>query len=233
MKRIIQIILILGIIIGGIYYYMNFIKKNETGEGNPTFGITQVLIENEKINEGGENYTVDITYPKTTIEFIDNDTFSFITGILNKFKSDIENETPCVDCPDWQKTLFINYEVVHNNDGIFSLKFSTETFLGGAHPTHIISTKNYGLKEKKIIKFEDVITGQALLDKISQISSDYFKHQQLEYDLFVDGFEAKKENYLNFNLKKDSIVFYFQEYQIAPYVAGPQQIEIKLIDLNK
>lgn len=122
--------------------------------------------------------------------------------------------------------------MIYNNDGIFSLKFSTETFLGGAHPTHIISTKNYGLQDKKIIKFEDIITGQALLDKISQISSDYFKRQQLEYDLFVDGFQAKKENYLSFNLKKDSIVFYFQEYQIAPYVAGPQQIEIKLIDLN-
>jgi hypothetical protein len=99
MKRIIQIILILGIIIGGVYYYINFIKNNDTGE-NPTFGITQAIIENEKISEGGKNYTVDITYPKTTVGFVDSDISSFITGILNKFKSDIKNETPCVDCPD-------------------------------------------------------------------------------------------------------------------------------------
>ena len=65
------------------------------------------------------------------------------------------------------------------------------------------------------------------------ITLDYFKHQQLEYDLFTDGLEAKKENYERFNLKKDSVIFYFPEYQIAPYVAGPQQIEIKLNDLNK
>ena len=231
MKKIYLIIFVALILIGGIYCYNCVFKKTKgITTTNPTFGVTQVLVKDEKISEGGKNYTMDITYPTVNLEFIDKDIDSFIKKQVSDFKKDIGTE---VISPNWQNTLFINYEVVYNNDGLLGLKFDTELFTGGAHPNHFINTKNYGLKEKKIVKFEDIITGQAILDRIANISLNYFKHQKLDFDLFTDGFVAKKENYPNFNLTKDSIIFYFQEYQIAPYVAGSQKIEIKLTDLNK
>jgi len=231
MKKIYIIIFVAILLVGGIYYYNNVFKKGGmTATTNPTFGVTQVVITDAKISDGGKNYTMDITYPTVSIDFIDQDINSYVQGQITQFKKDIGTE---VISPNWQNTLFINYEVVNNNDGLFSLKFDTELFTGGAHPNHLIITRNYDLKQKKLIAFENIVPDQTTLDKVADISLNYFKKQGLEFDLFMDGFAAKKENYNNFNLKKDSVIFYFQEYQIAPYVAGEQQIEIKLTDLKK
>ncbi len=235
MKKILWIIVVLLLIIGGVYYGSHFIKNGTNTEtDNPVFGTTQVVINEKKITEGGKNYTIDVTYPTVDVEFIDQDINSFITEEVDDFKKIINaiKESPN---PDWSYTLFVNYSVAFNNEGIFSLRFDTEEFVGGAHPSHMIFTKNYDLKNRKLINFDDIITNQTVIDKISQISLDYFKRQQLEYDLFVDGLAAKKDNFNHFNLKKDSISIYFPEYQIAPYVAGPQQIEItfKQLGINK
>jgi len=229
MKKTTLIILALILIIGGMYYYNKFVK-NKVINNNPIFGKTQVTVNNKKITEGGKNYTIDITYPLVDVKFVDEDMNKLINEQIDQFKNDIGTE---VISPNWQNTLFINYEIINNSDSLLSLKFDVELFTGGAHPNHFIITRNYDLDTESIITLWTILEDQEGLNKVALITLDYFKHQQLEYDLFTDGLEAKKENYERFNLKKDSVIFYFPEYQIAPYVAGPQQIEIKLNDLNK
>jgi len=229
MKKTTLIILALILIIGGIVCYNKFIK-NKVINNNPIFGKTQVMVNNKKITEGGKNYTIDITYPLVDVKFVDEDMNKLINEQISQFKTDIGTE---VISPNWQNTLFINYEVINNSDSLLSLKFDVELFTGGAHPNHFIITRNYDLDTERIITLWTILENQEGLNKVSLITLDYFKHQQLEYDLFTDGLGAKKENYERFNLTKDSVIFYFPEYQIAPYVAGSQQIEIKLNDLKK
>ena len=65
-----------------------------------------------------------------------------------------------------------------------------------------------------------------MLNTLSQYSLDHFQNKELEYDLFLEGFEPKKENFSTFALTDSSMILYFNEYQIAPYAAGNFQIEI-------
>jgi len=65
-----------------------------------------------------------------------------------------------------------------------------------------------------------------MLETLSQYSLDHFQKQNLEYDLFLEGLEAKKENFSVFNLTDESMIIYFNEYQIAPYVAGNFELAI-------
>jgi len=147
MKKTTLIILALILIIGGIVCYNKFIK-NKVINNNPIFGKTQVMVNNKKITEGGKNYTIDITYPLVDVKFVDEDMNKLINEQISQFKTDIGTE---VISPNWQNTLFINYEVINNSDSLLSLKFDVELFTGGAHPNHFIITRNYDLDTESII----------------------------------------------------------------------------------
>lgn len=82
------------------------------------------------------------------------------------------------------------------------------------------------VSEKREITFEEIITDDDILTNISKYALTYFKNKKLEYNLFEEGFESKKENYQVFALTNNSIIFYFNEYQIAPYVAGSFEMEL-------
>src|SRR5437867_10672541 len=44
---------------------------------------------------------------------------------------------------------------------------------------------------------------------------------------FSDGAEPRAENYRNWNLTSTGLVVEYNEYQVAPYAAGPQTVEIQ------
>jgi hypothetical protein len=82
------------------------------------------------------------------------------------------------------------------------------------------------VSEKREITFEEIITDEDILINISEYALTYFENKKLEYDLFKEGLDPKKVNYQVFALTNNSIIFYFNEYQIAPYVAGSFEMEI-------
>ena len=48
--------------------------------------------------------------------------------------------------------------------------------------------------------------------------------------LFADGALPKPENYQTFVVGADSVTFIFQEYQVAPYAAGPQEVSLPRVN---
>ena len=47
-----------------------------------------------------------------------------------------------------------------------------------------------------------------------------------------EGTGENPDNYASFVIDGDAIVFYFQAYQVAPYVAGMPSVRIPLADIN-
>ncbi|HNZ83772.1 MAG TPA: DUF3298 domain-containing protein [Candidatus Pacearchaeota archaeon] len=112
---------------------------------------------------------------------------------------------------------------------------------GGAHGYQNLITFTYNVKDKKISKLSDFFSGKAdYLEKISKVarqqliehfSEDIQDEQGLGYvkEMIDMGTEPKEDNFKNFTISQDKIItIYFPQYQVAPYAAGEQKIEINL-----
>ena len=225
MKKFILYIFLAFILVFGFY-----IITTQNHLGNYLSNITttkpmvvnKAAIVNKEIKEDIENYIIDINYPHLDVRELDENISKEINRQISEFKEAVKTPSP----NSAKTTLIIGYKTVYNKDGLVSIKFETEAYTGGAHPSHTIWTKNFTIPDKKEITYEDVILNDSMLETLSQYSLDHFQKQNLEYDLFLEGLEAKKENFSVFNLTDESMIIYFNEYQIAPYVAGNFELAI-------
>jgi len=225
MKKILLFIFLIGIVCLGAYIIRT--QSIRTLKTVPTTTTTtmatdKVIIINETIDEEQENYLINVTYPSTNNEFITEDIKNLIQTRIDNFKKIISEPSP----NSQKMTLSINYGIIFNQEEILSIKFEEESYTGGAHPGHIIFTKNYSIPENIEISFDSVITAESILKDISIFALDYFQKQKFEHKLFLEGLAPKIENYKTFALTNDSIIFYFNEYQIAPYSAGSFELKI-------
>ncbi|HRZ29299.1 MAG TPA: DUF4163 domain-containing protein [Candidatus Paceibacterota bacterium] len=144
MKKIFLSLFLIVIIILGIYIFKtqtqlkNYlaIKTNTptttTTSTTPNNVIT--AITDKIISEDKDNYTIDVHYPITQNQTIDDNIFSNIEKQINEFKEDVKIPSP----NSAKTTLIISYETIFNQDDILSLKFASEAYTGGAHPSHLI-----------------------------------------------------------------------------------------------
>lgn len=121
----------------------------------------------------------------------------------------------------------LGFTVISPLGDLVSLQFGITGYsAGAAHPYHYTRTFNYQLS-----------TGQELtLDQLFLPGADYLKviadycraelQQRLGDAFFAEGADPKPENYHNWNLSSQGLIITFDEYQVAPYAAGPQTIAI-------
>lgn len=130
-------------------------------------------------------------------------------------------------------TLFWSTEVIQSNNNYISVLILQESYTGGAHGSHIARSFNYDVKNKKVIAITDLKS----LDQISQQSRISLKQQFQEKEAWNDEIQdwidegtdpAKSENFKVFTMTPDVVTIYFNEYQVAPYVYGEQQVVIPI-----
>lgn len=127
-------------------------------------------------------------------------------------------------------SLNITYEL-YPSEGYVGVLFKILTDTKGAHPTtdiHTFTIDQFGIRPS--IHFDDY-------QKISDISKATLK-PQLEsedmymQDIFEEGLAPTAENFKYVIEQKDSYIFFFPQYQVAPYAAGIRQVEIPKSELK-
>lgn len=237
-KKFAAVLIIFGIvlILGGVsvYYYRNFVLQNS--EGKQSQKTEEMKVEDKKITDNTKPFKIDIIYP-----YIDGfDEFNqkvenIVNGRINEFKTySLENDAAVkqTDPESYAKyprqyDLDIGYEKGEINENIVSVVFEVYSFVGGAHGATNFIPLNYDTKTKKEIKLADLFLGQP--DYIQKISdyciADLTKQvtqrmESIEGLWIQDGAGPEENNFSIFMIKKDSIVFYFEQYQIASYALG-------------
>jgi len=103
--------------------------------------------------------------------------------------------------------------------GKIFFKVVTDNYLGGAHPTTYINYFGYDLSNKGKVSLSDIINDK---DKLNEVGEKYFRIAfelsdeslaSLGYNFPDDKFQLND----NFYLTDDSIVFYFNPYEITAY----------------
>jgi hypothetical protein len=110
---------------------------------------------------------------------------------------------------------------------ILSIQFGVDAYSdGAAHPYHLTRTLNYDLESGQVLSLDMLFLPGA--DYLTMIA-DYCKAELATRDIgfelgFSGGADPLPENYLNWNLTYEGLLVTFDEYQVAPYAAGKQQV---------
>jgi len=122
----------------------------------------------------------------------------------------------------------INYSVSSANSRVISLYIDVSGYMeGAAHPYHYSRAFNYDLMDARALSLDDLFTpGADYLSRIAAICSSTLESKLDDGFMFRDGAEPTMSNYRNWNLERDSLLIQFNEYQVAPYVVGPQRVTI-------
>jgi hypothetical protein len=126
----------------------------------------------------------------------------------------------------------ISNETYKFSEDIQTVVFNMSFYTGGAHPNSGYKSFTFDVKQDKELTLNDVfLNGNIPWDTISQLVQDDLKTQladMADATTIEQGTGTNPDNYKNWALTSDALIFFFDPYQVAPYVAGPQKVEIPL-----
>ncbi len=131
-------------------------------------------------------------------------------------------------------TLNVSYSLISQYDEIWSLKLDFSFYSdGAAHPGLYSITMNYDLGQARELALSDLfLPNSNYLEAISQYCITELSKQLFFEGSFQDGAAPTAENYHNWNITPDGLLITFDEYQVAPYAAGPQQVTVPFSELR-
>jgi len=189
----------------------------------------------QSIIEYGSNILVGSHYPIYDKDNIDSISENFVTQYIADFKKELANDPYYNKDSDYE--LNIDFETYNAPNNLVSVIFNiTEDSSTLAHPDTKIFTKVYDLSNDIEVELANIMDGE-YLEHISQISENYFRTNEsykdnVDSSIFKEGINPSAENYANFILKEDKIVFIFARYQLFSGNFGMPSVEIPYSDLK-
>lgn len=172
-----------------------------------------------------KQYKIKAYYPDIKYPLLDK----VITDKINKYIDEFKDNV--IDIPVKQNqyyTFYLLYDMYSYQDFI-SYVFSIETYTGGAHPNHDIFTVTYDKSTDKIVTMADLIeTNPNFLNTASSTAREELINNPgiVDINMLNSGTTAEIDNFSRFAFSSDGIVFFFTQYQIAPYSSGTFEITV-------
>ena len=199
----------------------------------------QVSLNSVPFTEQGQpySYTISAQTPRLVgssdprVQRFNDEVFALAQQAIAEFKTNLAALQPTPDST--ASTFDLKYNLLSPPGNILSVKFEIETYYtGAAHPGHVSRTITYDLESGADLNLADLFVPDA--DYLTPISK-FCVAQLITRDIGYEGFElgatATLNNYRNWNITADGLVITFDEYQVAPYAAGPQTVVIPFKDL--
>jgi len=155
-----------------------------------------------------------------------------VTKEVDTFRqSFLQNTAPVMTNGSFLETT---YTLLSQVGDIWSFKFDFHFYAdGAAHPGSYSITLNYDLGQGKELTLADIfLPNSNYLETIANYCVAELSKQAFFEGPFADGAQPTPENYRNWNISPDGIVITFDEYQVAPYAAGPQTVTVPYSELR-
>lgn len=174
--------------------------------------------------------SIKVFYPSTSYEKLNKKIRKNIDAQLLEFKN--------ITLSDYKTNyyLIINYKE-YKYKNIISYIFFSESYIGGAHPIHLLWTINYDTNMNDFITIENLTKkNKNILNDLSEYSYDFiskkkeFKRENI-LEMLKDGTRPLESNFKNILFSRDGLILYFERYQIAPYYYGDYNILIPYGDI--
>ncbi|GEM_PF-1288565 len=228
-KGLLFILVILMILIG-FWVYSNYFLNQEKPAEKPETVINssqeekvakeEILVGNKELKEKN----IAVNYPSFGNQKVDDSIRRSIEIRVKDFKESLDEDED-------DQSLEVTYEIGEYYNEIKSVKY-TYLYSGGARPVTEIECQTYDLAKSERIFLSDIFKeGSDYLNKISGISYEYLIRSSDKESVRI-GTVPEEDNFSNFMIYSDRIVFYFSPCTVDACAAGPRQVPINLSDVN-
>jgi hypothetical protein len=202
----------------------------------------QVMLTSVSFKEEGQSpvYTISVQTPKLAgsdderAQTFNQAVSDLIQSEIEYFRKNLLAQTPAV--PVSAGSFFdAQYVVILQNSELWSLKFNFMGYAdGAAHPYHYSMVFNYDLEQGRKLSLEELfIKDSNFLEVISSHCIFELSKRDIGfYGGFEQGAQPEPKNYRNWNITTNGLMITFDEYQVAPYAAGPQTVTIPYTELK-
>jgi|AntAceMinimDraft_18_1070375.scaffolds.fasta_scaffold00981_3 hypothetical protein len=252
-KIVFGLIAIIGIMILSYILFPSGYRKTPVSI-EKTSNLEEYSEENDKsekievgssvIEEETDSYIINVQYP--VINGLQNEQIQVglnenIRNFINEYTNDFKAGTEEAEIFEEMKSgFYIEFQTNYLSEKFASIKFNgSEYYSGAAHPNNYILSFNYNIPEDKEILLKDLFLPETnYLSVLSDISRKIL-FERFDEDLGVmqgwieQGTEAEEGNFQNFGFTKNSLIIYFNSYQIGPGAIGIQETEIPFENLGK
>ncbi len=200
------------------------------------------ILDHQIIRPGGPGKPlINISYPSLGRSDIDADIRHWATSIADAFEKHLDTEgfglsgreDEAEQGPSYE--LWGSCDVSRPSDAAISLTFEIWTYTGGAHGNQDIITLNYSLITGQRLGLVDLFEAP---ETALQLMSDW-SYRELsrrlgggrQEQMLRDGAAPTVENFSSLTLTPAGLLINFQPYQVAPWAAGAQKVEMPLDEL--
>jgi hypothetical protein len=192
-------------------------------------------------------YTIDAIYPQISgkniskaAEEFNQRVFTMVSNNLQSFKNSVKQDFPHMKTlPEsvQHNQLKVDYDIdVINPLSLVSVRLTIESMQAGrAHPYNQHQVLNFDLLNNKELALSDLFKPDAkFLEAIANYSNSRLQESVNEKDKWMisEGTKPLLKNYKNWNIEADAILITFDEYQVAPHMYGPQEVEVPFSELK-
>ncbi len=186
----------------------------------------------------GSDYTIQTETPVLVANGLDprlspfNDAMvALVQQEVDAFKKNLENlpVTPIA----MGSFLQVRFDQVSPPGNLLSLKFIISYYSdGAAHPGAMSRTVTYDLEAGQFVDLDQLfLPGSDYLGTISAYCIKTLKASEIGEVIDETGAQPTVDNYRSWNVTADGLLITFDEYQVAAYAAGPQQVTVPYSEL--
>ena len=185
-------------------------------------------------------YQIDVNYPQLTgklspaAQNFNQTVANMIAQSVQQFKNYVKLDQMHMQTlpeAERQNSLQIDYDldvITPDHHPIISLRMNIEGMQAGrAHPYHTHQVLNYDLQTNKALSLGNLFKSRAnYLNLIAKFCRTKLTSTIQDKWIIAEGAKPTEKNYKNWNIEADGILITFEEYQVAPYSYGAQEVEI-------
>ncbi len=203
-------------------------------------GDSEIAAKSIRDTNKSPKYEIDAEYPQVTgasdgrFEKFNQEARKLATKEVAEFRKQMAEwaeDQVDVETSNLGSSVVIGYRISLATENLISVHFDIGTyFQGAAHPNSHSRILNYDLKSDRVIRLADLFKpGSKYLQTISGYSIKDLKRQSKSKgdELLLDdewverGAGAEAQNYQSWVITKKGLGINFDNYQVAPYAAGP------------
>ena len=215
------------------------LQKSYYNESYKTDGSTFISLNYVLVTKGPNKDKINSFIEKELIQssyYNEEDSINNLQDILNSFIDDFKKFG--MENPDYPQNWFyeISAKDIYHTPKILCLEFSSGGYTGGAHGNYNVSYYNIELYTGELLMLENLLI-KGFEKKLNELIDKKFrdvKDLKPGDDLEKNGglFDSKITYNDNFAVTKEGLKFYYNNYEIASYAAGPTELLITYKELN-
>ena len=197
------------------------------------------IIEHQLVRDQNGGPVINIRYPSVGSKQIDSDIRQWVTGIATAFEQSCNNGNFAAGAgldgerPPYE--LWGSYSVTSPSPAGLSITFEVWTYTGGAHGNLDVMTLNYSLLTGQrlglVDLFEDPDAALHLMSTWSYKELSRRLGGMRQEQMLRTGLNPVPENFASLTLTPQGVRINFQPYQVAPWAAGAQKVDMPLDQL--